>query len=163
MAKVGTEVHSKGSYGSNANAGTVGKGGRNRLTGGVSTTGGSNSRQGATSGAPAVAKGGHQKANGDAMEGSYTPDKITSVGGIQMQDKIRRAGIRPFDDQAGARSKNSPFEPTMMTEREKLPSKKADPKTLASAKNSPRGEFGGEPGMAGAGRSTQGSGYKSTY
>ena len=41
--------------------------------------------------------------------------------------------------------------------------KKADPKTLGSAKNSPRGEFGGEVGQAGAGRSTQGLGYKSQY
>jgi hypothetical protein len=129
--KADQEVHN---WGDNKSVGSSGGfGGRNRIrdipqTG--STPGGG-------------AKAGGSKNNADAMNGSYSPDKIAASGGIQLQDDLRKVGDSP-------KSSGGPFDPKMKTERQKLPSGQADPKRTKSNNQGPEGDFGGEPGQSGS-------------
>src|SRR5690348_15763311 len=135
MAK-DAEVHQY-PKGSSASIGKVPSqfGGRNRIRGGAADTG-------QDRGGPV--KGAHQKG---ALAGTYSPDKIATTGGIQIQNQLRGSGKNP---EAG----REPFDPTIKTQREMLPHGMADPKGgPGSMKQGPEGDFGGLPGQTGTKRS----------
>lgn len=136
-------------FGGGAAAKPAGFGGRNRLLGGVSDTGGGKSPAGARGAGGRAALdipgSGGLKGGADALQGTYSADKIAQVGGIQKQIEVRR-DFKP---------QRAPFDPTMKLESQggeskkaKLPHAKADPKSLGSQQQSEKGEFGQMPGYA---------------
>jgi hypothetical protein len=71
----------------------TGPGGRNRIRGGAGDAGSNHDMGAAANSAPGGTGYAHDKSNGDALAGSYSPDKITAAAGIDLQHESSHRDI----------------------------------------------------------------------